>query len=82
MFSIRKNDTVILAGRVNAKVIDIITTELIKVYKIKKSCDHQIIYVEDKLVHLEKQCPKNYILMVSREVVNFLLYTMGFRRFI
>jgi len=82
MLSIRKNDTVILAGHVSAKVIDIITTEIIKVYKIKKSCDHQIIYVEDKMVYLEKQCPKNYILMISREVVNFLRYTLDFRRFI
>ncbi len=36
MLSIRKNDTVILAGGVSAKVIDIITTEIINVYKIKK----------------------------------------------
>ncbi|MEO5600726.1 MAG: hypothetical protein ABIR06_07355 [Cyclobacteriaceae bacterium] len=82
MLSIRKNDTVILAGGVSAKVIDIITTELINVYKIKKLTDNQILYVEDNMVRLEKQCTKNFILMISREAVNFLRYTLKLRWFI
>lgn len=74
MLAIRKNDTIMLSDSESGKVVDIITTNSVKVYKVEKS-DNQILYVEERLVRLSKQCRINYMRTFSREILNFLHYT-------
>lgn len=76
MQPVRKNDIVVLSDDANGKVIDIITSSTIKVLKVQKLTDSHVMYVEAHMVRLEKQCPKNYMRTVSREVVSFFLYTL------
>ena len=77
MQPVRKNDTVVLCDDVSGRVIDIIiTSSTIKVLKVQTLLDNQIMYVEAHMVRLERQCTKNYLLTISREVVDFLLYTL------
>ena len=77
MFPIRKKDTVILTDSSIAKVVDIITTEVAKVYKVEKFADKQIMYVEEKRVRLNKQYKLNYIITFTCELINFFCYTFN-----
>jgi hypothetical protein len=53
MLAIRKNDIIILSDSESGKVVDIIITNSLKVYKAEKP-DNQIMYVEESLVRLSK----------------------------
>lgn len=76
MLPIRKHDMVILPDSGIGKVLDIIPTELVTVYKVEKLVDNQIMYVEETLVRLGKQCTASYVLTLSYEIWNFLCYTL------
>jgi hypothetical protein len=75
MPSIRKDDIVILADYSNGTVLEIVTTEAMKVCKIRKQ-NNQVVYVEERLLLVEKQCTSSFILSFSMEVINFLRYTL------
>lgn len=77
MLVIRKNDTVKLSDANSAKVLDIISTAAIKVYKIQKLKSNQIMYVEENLLRLEKQCRISYFIMFSYEAARFFLYVLN-----
>jgi len=78
MLPIRKKDTVILTDSSIARVVDIISTEANKVFKVEKITDNQIMYIEEKRVRLDRQCTLNYIITFSCEVLNFFRYTFRF----
>lgn len=79
MLPIRKNDIVSLAQG-SGRVLDIIATNLADVYKVEKLDDRQIIYVEARMTHLAKQCFRSQVATYSREVINFLAYTVKIPR--
>jgi hypothetical protein len=77
MLPIGKKDLVILPDFEEGMVLDIIIAEGIRVFKIQKIKDNNIIYVEAKRVLLEKQSTVNYALTCFLEVINFLMYTFN-----
>jgi hypothetical protein len=54
MVPIRKNDIVTLLDGAQGKVIDIITTEVAKVYKIRIKNSQEIGYFDENKVKLQK----------------------------
>ena len=76
MLAIQKNDLVILSSTESGKVVGIINANELIVYKIEKAIDNQIIYVDKKLVRLDKQCTVNYIRTFACEILNFISYTL------
>lgn len=73
----RKNDIVVLSDDASGKVIDIITSSTVKVLKVRKLTDDQVMYVEAHMVRLERQSTKNYLLTITCEVGWFFLYTLS-----
>jgi hypothetical protein len=76
MQPIGKNDTVILSDSFSGKVMDIIATDAITVFKIQRFPDNEVIYVEANMVLLKKQCTLNYVSTFFYGVVGFLFYVM------
>lgn len=72
MYPIRKNDIVSISDSIIGKVVDVITSKTIKVFKVKKYCDNEIIYVEANMVLLKKQSGRNFLLTFFGEIVVFL----------
>lgn len=79
MLPIRKNDIVSFVQSGRGKVLDIIATNLVNVYKVQKLDDRQVMYVEDKVIQLEKQCLRSWLKTYAKEVLNFLSYTLKIR---
>jgi hypothetical protein len=76
---IGKNDVVILPDSDSGRIVKVIASENITVYKIMKS-DGSILYMEANKVQLGKQSRRNYMLTFSSEIINFLMYTVGIKR--
>jgi hypothetical protein len=77
MPAIGKNDTVILENSEGGKVVDVIRTAEIEVFKIMRANHGDIIYVEASKVRLLKQCAVNFAFAFSLEILNFVLYTLN-----
>jgi hypothetical protein len=74
MPTIQKNDMVRLADCTMGRVMEVINTNGLRVYKIEKMASSEVTYLEGSLILLSKQSSRNFFICAMKEVACFLLY--------
>jgi hypothetical protein len=74
MPTIEKNDIVRLADCTVGRVVQVIKTNRLRIYKIEKMASREVTYLEGSLIQLCKQSSRNFFISAITEVGCFLLY--------